>query len=96
MPPRWRAPTRASRGTCPKPGWSVWSRSSSSIAARGVSEYREISIDGSTQTRDEMVALTGRRTVPQIYINRQHVGGFEDLATLDRRGGLLPLMEQAP
>lgn len=66
------------------------------LAARGVSQYREISIDGSTQTRDEMVALTGRRTVPQIYINRQHVGGFDDLATLDRSGGLLPLMEKTP
>jgi glutaredoxin 3 len=39
-----------------------------------------------------MVALTGRRTVPQIFIGDTHVGGCDDLIALDQRGGLLPLL----
>jgi glutaredoxin 3 len=39
-----------------------------------------------------MIAKTGRKTVPQIFIGDRHVGGFDDLAALDREGGLLPLL----
>ena len=39
-----------------------------------------------------MIERTGRRTVPQIYIGERHVGGFDDLAALDREGGLTPLL----
>ena len=39
-----------------------------------------------------MMQLTGRRTVPQIFIGDTHVGGCDDLVDLDRRGGLLPLL----
>ncbi|MCX7272082.1 MAG: glutaredoxin 3, partial [Burkholderiales bacterium] len=42
--------------------------------------------------RDDMIARTGRRTVPQIFIGDTHVGGFDDLAALDRAGGLTPLL----
>jgi glutaredoxin 3 len=39
-----------------------------------------------------MIELTGRRTVPQIFIGDRHIGGFDDLAALDRQGGLDPLL----
>jgi glutaredoxin 3 len=42
-----------------------------------------------------MVAATGRRTVPQIFIGPTHVGGCDDLIALDQRGGLMPLLAQA-
>lgn len=60
---------------------------------RGVSDYQEIRVDESTESRARMIALTGRRTVPQIFINSHHVGGFDDLAALDRRGALAPMLE---
>jgi glutaredoxin 3 len=43
-----------------------------------------------------MMELTGRRTVPQIFIGETHVGGCDDLVDLDRRGGLLPLLASEP
>jgi len=42
-----------------------------------------------------MIARTGRRTVPQIFIGDTHVGGYDDLAALDRAGGLVPLLAAA-
>ena len=42
--------------------------------------------------REEMMQRTGRRTVPQIYVGEKHVGGYDDLAALDRAGGLDPLL----
>lgn len=63
------------------------------LKARGVSHIEEVRIDLSDQERDRMMALTGRRTVPQIFIGDVHVGGCDDLMALDSRGGLLPLLE---
>ena len=63
------------------------------LAARGVTEIEEIRIDLDPARRDEMMARTGRRTVPQIYIGDTHVGGCDDLIALDRAGGLLPLLQ---
>ncbi len=60
---------------------------------RGVTSWEEIRVDLDPQRRAEMSAQTGRRTVPQIFIGEHHVGGFDDLSALDRRGGLLPLLE---
>jgi glutaredoxin 3 len=60
---------------------------------RGVTEIEEVRIDLLPAERAEMMRLTGRRTVPQIFIGRTHVGGCDDLVALDRRGGLLPLLE---
>ena len=65
------------------------------LKARGVSHIEEVRIDLSDQERDRMMALTGRRTVPQIFIGDFHVGGCDDLMALDSQGGLLPLL-QAP
>ena len=63
------------------------------LKQRGVAEIDKIRIDLEPARRDEMIAKTGRRTVPQIYVGDTHVGGFDDLAALDRAGGLMPLLQ---
>jgi glutaredoxin 3 len=63
------------------------------LKARGVQHIEEVRIDLSDEERDRMMALTGRRTVPQIFIGDTHVGGCDDLMALDSRGGLKPLLE---
>ena len=62
------------------------------LRARGVTEIEKVRIDLDPARREEMMTRTGRRTVPQIYIGEQHVGGFDDLSALDHAGGLLPLL----
>jgi glutaredoxin 3 len=65
------------------------------LKQRGVTEIEKIRIDLDPSARDAMIEKTGRRTVPQIFIGERHVGGFDDLAALDREGGLVPLLSQA-
>jgi glutaredoxin 3 len=67
-------------------------RAEALLKARGVSSIETIRIDLEPERRDEMIARTGRRTVPQIFIGETHVGGFDDLAALDRAGRLAPLL----
>ncbi len=55
---------------------------------KGVQDIEKIRIDLRPELRDEMIQKTGRRTVPQIYINGEHVGGYDDMAALDRAGKL--------
>ena len=62
------------------------------LEARGVTAIEKVRIDIDPARRDEMIARTGRRTVPQIYIGDRHVGGYDDLAELDRQGALVPLL----
>jgi len=62
------------------------------LASRGAAEIEKIRVDLEPARRDEMIARTGRRTVPQIYVGDRHVGGFDELATLDHAGGLVPLL----
>ena len=62
------------------------------LRKRGVSEIEKVRIDLDPSQRETMIARTGRRTVPQIYIGERHVGGFDDLSALDREGGLDPLL----
>ena len=62
------------------------------LKQRGVNEIEKIRIDLDPAQRDQMIEKTGRRTVPQIFIGDRHVGGFDDLAALDRDGGLAPLL----
>jgi glutaredoxin 3 len=62
------------------------------LRQRGVTEIEKIRIDLDPAQRDAMMARTGRRTVPQIFIGDHHVGGFDDLAALDRDGGLSPML----
>jgi len=65
------------------------------LKARGVTQIEEIRIDLLSEQRDKMVSLTGRRTVPQIFIGSTHVGGCDDLHALDASGGLMPLLQSA-
>jgi glutaredoxin 3 len=60
--------------------------------ATGCGAIEEIRIDLDPAQRDHMVAITGRRTVPQIFIGETHVGGCDDLIALDQRGALMPLL----
>jgi glutaredoxin 3 len=62
------------------------------LKQRGVAEIEKILIDTDPVKRDEMMARTGRRTVPQIYIGETHVGGCDDLYALDQKGELMPLL----
>ncbi len=62
------------------------------LLAKGVKEINKIRVDLEPSRRDEMIEKTGRRTVPQIYIDSTHVGGYDDLSALDRAGGLSPLL----
>ncbi|GAB5605266.1 glutaredoxin 3 [Sideroxyarcus sp. TK5] len=61
---------------------------------RGVTEIEKIRIDLDDEQRVIMEARSKRRTVPQIFIDDRHIGGFDDMAELDREGGLLPLLQQ--
>jgi glutaredoxin 3 len=62
------------------------------LRAKGVTEIEKIRIDADPAIRDRMIELTGRRTVPQIFIGTTHVGGCDDLVALDQKGGLQPLL----
>lgn len=62
------------------------------LKAKGVADIDKIRVDLQPEQRDLMIEKTGRRTVPQIYIGDTHVGGFDDLAALDRAGGLDSLL----
>jgi len=76
-----------STGTCP-----YCQRAETLLKSKGVTEIEKIRVDLEPARRDEMMQKTGRRTVPQIYIDEVHVGGFDDLAALDRVGELEPLL----
>ncbi|HTM28486.1 MAG TPA: glutaredoxin 3 [Rhodanobacter sp.] len=59
-------------------------------------EWTEVRVDTDPVQRDAMLARSGgRRTVPQIFVNDQHVGGYDDLVAADRSGKLAELLEQA-
>ena len=65
------------------------------LKAKGVQQIEEVRVDTSPELRDHMMQITGRRTVPQIFIGDTHVGGCDDLMALDARGGLVPLLQAA-
>lgn len=79
--------TMYTTGTCP-----FCIRAEQLLTRKGVVIDRKIRIDLDASQRDAMVLRTGRRTVPQIYIEEFHVGGFDDLVALDRQGQLDPLL----
>jgi glutaredoxin 3 len=66
------------------------------LKQRGVELIEEIRVDLDPDQRATMMKITGRRTVPQIFIGDTHVGGCDDLVALDQRGGLLPLLQTHP
>ncbi len=76
-----------STGTCP-----FCVRAERLLAARGVESIEKLRVDLDPALREEMIRVTGRRTVPQIFIDDLHVGGFDDLAALDREGRLSGLL----
>ena len=65
------------------------------LKSKGVLQIEEIRIDADPAQRMAMMEITGRRTVPQIFIGQTHVGGCDDLIALDARQGLLPLLSAA-
>ena len=65
------------------------------LKSKGVDAIDEVRVDMNPQERSRMMEITGRRTVPQIFIGETHVGGCDDLVDLDRRGGLDPLLKGA-
>ena len=65
------------------------------LKAKGVEQIEEIRVDTAPDQREHMMKITGRRTVPQIFIGDTHVGGCDDLMALDAKGGLVPLLQGA-
>jgi glutaredoxin 3 len=63
------------------------------LKSKGVEQIEEVRIDADPAARGHMMEITGRRTVPQIFIGETHVGGCDDLMALDAKGGLLPLLQ---
>lgn len=59
---------------------------------KGVTDIEKIRVDLEPARLQEMMQITGRRTVPQIYIGERHVGGFDDISALDAAGELDPLL----
>lgn len=78
-------------GTCP-----YCHQAKQLLRERGVTELNEIRVDQVAGERQAMTELTGRRTVPQIFIGSTHVGGCDDLVALDGQGKLLTLLNAAP
>ncbi|TAN13563.1 MAG: glutaredoxin 3 [Burkholderiaceae bacterium] len=74
-------------GTCP-----YCLRAKQLLAKKGVRDVEEIRVDLEPGQRERMMEITGRHTVPQIFIGGQHVGGCDDLMALDRRGALDALL----
>lgn len=62
------------------------------LARKGVHDIETVYVDAEPEERVKMMQITGRRTVPQIFIGERHVGGYDDLVKLDRAGGLDELL----
>ena len=63
------------------------------LKSKGVEQIEEVRIDADLAAREHMMQITGRRTVPQIFIGETHVGGCDDLMALDAKGGLVPMLQ---
>ena len=74
-------------------GWCPYcQRARGLLTTKGI-QFREIDVDDDPKLREEMIARSGRRTVPQIFIGEKHVGGCDDLLALDGRGELDRLIQ---
>ncbi len=78
--------TMFTTSTCP------YCRNAKALLASKNVAYKELNVELDMNLRREMMTLSGRRTVPQIFIGDHHVGGFDDLAKLDREGKLMALL----
>lgn len=65
------------------------------LKRKGINEIEKVRVDLQPEQRLAMMEKTGRRTVPQIYIDGRHVGGYDDLAALDQRGELDPMLSRS-
>jgi glutaredoxin 3 len=74
-------------------GWCPYCQRARGLLSKKGVQVREIDVDDDPQLREEMIARSGRRTVPQIFIGEQHVGGCDDLLALDERGELDRLLQ---
>jgi glutaredoxin 3 len=79
-----------STGVCP-----FCDRAERLLKRKGVQQIEKVRVDLHPELRIEMMEKTGRRTVPQIYINDVYVGGYDDLAELDQAGGLDELLAKS-
>ncbi|MDQ3260324.1 MAG: glutaredoxin 3 [Burkholderiales bacterium] len=66
------------------------------LRSKGIAEIDKIRVDLDPAQRAVMMEKTGRRTVPQIYINETYVGGFDDLSALEHAGKLGPMLALSP
>jgi len=76
-------------------GWCPYCQRARALFAKKGLEFTEIDVDEDGKLREEMIARSGRRTVPQIFIGDEHVGGCDDLFALDGSGGLDRLIQGA-
>ena len=74
-------------------GWCPYCQRARSLLSKKGVQVREIDVDDDPQLREERIARSGRRTVPQIFIGEKHVGGCDDLLALDGRGELDRLIQ---
>jgi glutaredoxin 3 len=79
-----------STGVCP-----YCDRAERLLMRKGVQQIEKVRVDLHPELRIEMMEKTGRRTVPQIYINEVYVGGYDDLAALDQAGELDALLAKS-
>lgn len=75
--------------------WCGYCQRARNLFERKGVPVREIKVDEVQGARETMVQRSGRRTVPQIFIGERHVGGYDDLAALDRAGELDKLLGKA-
>ncbi len=74
-------------------GWCPYCDRARQLLRKKQVDFQEIDVDAHPEARAEMVARSGRRTVPQIFIGDRHIGGSDDLSALDAAQGLDPLLE---
>jgi glutaredoxin 3 len=73
-------------------GWCPYCSAARALLRGKGATFTEIDVEAEPERRTEMVARSGRRTVPQIFIGDRHIGGYDDLAALERAGQLDPLL----
>jgi glutaredoxin 3 len=74
-------------------GWCPYCQRARGLLSKKGVEFRELDVDDDPQLREEMMARSGRRTVPQVFIGEKHVGGCDDLFALDGSGELDRLIQ---
>ena len=76
-------------------GWCPYCQRARELLSKKDIQFREIDVDDDPKLREEMIARSGRRTVPQVFIGEKHLGGCDDLFALDGRGELDRLIQGA-